>query len=175
MKRIMGVGLALAIAAAIVVGAAGWAASSSGVKVFTFGRLVGVSGAFLGSSMPLRGVSGGGLPWVIAQGQAIFFANGRLVVEVNGLVIDPANLTAQKRGIAGTNPVPFFFATLSCLDNTGATVNTNTTTAAAATSTGNATMVDVLTPPSPCFAPIVLVRGSTTGAPSGPWFAASGF
>jgi hypothetical protein len=175
MRRILSIGLVLAIvsATALVV-TASMAASSGESKIFVFTTMVGVSGAFLGSSMPLRGIGGGGLPWVISEARATLKSNGQFDVEVEGLVLDPNNATAQARGIAGTNPAPFFFATLSCIDNTGAVTNTNTSAVSASTS-GNAEIEQTIPLPASCFAPIVLVRGSFTGAPVGPWFAASGF
>ncbi len=175
MKRLVGVVMALAVAGAIaVVAMVPSPVSSSPKTVFEFGMLVGVSGAFVGPTMPLRGVAGGGFPWVIAEGKARLMANGEFEVEVEGLVIDPANATAQARGIAGTNPLPFFFATVSCLDNTGTVTNVNTA-GFPASSTGNAQIEQTISLPASCIAPIVLVRGSATVAPTGPWFAASGF
>jgi hypothetical protein len=175
MNRMLSVGVVLSVVAALVlVGTAAVASSGEGKKVFDFRSMVGVSGAFLGSTMPLRGVNGGGLPWVIGEARATLRMNGAFEVEVEGLVLDPANETAQARGIAGKNPVPFFFATISCLDNTGAVVNTDTATVHA-TISGDAEIEQVVSLPTSCFAPIVLVRGSGTGNPVGPWFAASGF
>ena len=150
------------------------ATSSVGKPLLGFNTLVGVSGAFVGSSMPLRNVPGGGFPWVISEGRAKVTSGGFLQVEVDGLVIDPNNATAQAKGIAGNNPIRHFFATLSCLDASGAVVNINSK-AVPATTTGNASIEQYIPLPTACFAPILLVRGSPTGTPSGPWFAASGF
>lgn len=166
---------ALAIVAAIgTVAAVPLALSSPGKSLLEVEHMIGVSGAFLGSSMPLRGINGGGLPWVIADAEAKLSAGGLFEVEVRGLVIDPEDATAQERGVAGINPIPFFFATLSCLDSAGAVTNINTATVPASTS-GDAEINEAVTLPTVCFAPIVFVRGSTTGASSGPWFAVSGF
>ncbi len=175
MKRIVGIAVGLAVIATLAfVAAIPLTASSSGRPLATFGSFVGVSGAFVGSSMPLRGVNGGGFPWIIAEGSARLSANGEFEVEVQGLVIDPSNATAQAKGIAGVNPVPYFFATLSCVDNTGAVTNVNTNPVPA-TTTGDAQIDQTVALPGSCFAPIVLVRGSFTGTPVGPWFAVSGF
>lgn len=145
--------------------------SSSGDTLFEFEALVGVSGAFLGGSLPLRGIPGGGLPWVLDEGEARLDEDGRFRVEVEGLVIDPA----ISHPAAGINPAPFFFATLSCLDvSTGGIVNLHTATVAVGTD-GDAEIEEDLTLPSSCVAPVVLVRGSFTGMSAGPWFAASGF
>lgn len=175
MKRVFGIAAAVSVAVAVaLVAAVPPASSSSGKALFEFNTLVGVSGAFVGSSMPLRGIAGGGLPWVIGEGKAKVTTGGSLHVEVEGLIIDPNNATAQARGIAGKNPLPFFFATVSCLDSTGAVVNVSSTPVPASTS-GNAEIEQRIELPGSCFAPIVLVRGSATGSAVGPWFAASGF
>ena len=103
--------------------------------------------------------------------------NGRLTVEVEGLVIDPSNASAQERGIAGINPLPYFFATLSCRSGTDTVINLNTATFPA-TSGGNATIEQTLSLPATCFAPLVFVRGTATASTdptAGPWFAVSGF
>lgn len=175
MKRIHGIAVVLCVAAAVaIVAAVPPASSSSGKTLFEFGTLVGVSGAFVGSSMPVRGIAGGGFPWVLSEGKAKVTSGGSLRVEVGGLVIDPSNATAQARGIAGINPLPYFFATVSCLDATGSAVNINSAPVPATTS-GNAEIKQSVALPSTCFAPIVLVRGSATGSAVGPWFAVSGF
>lgn len=175
MRRLLGIVAIVCVAAAVALVAAVPPVTSSGGKpLFQFNTLVGVSGAFVGSSMPLRDVPGGGFPWVISEGKAKVTSGGFLQVEVEGLVIDPNNATAQEKGIAGINPVGHFFATLSCVDASGAVVNIDSNPVPA-TTTGNATIEQYIPLPATCFAPIVLVRGSPTGAPSGPWFAASGF
>ena len=175
MKRVLGILAVVCVVTAVaVVAAVPPANSSSGKTLFEFDALVGVSGAFVGSSMPLRGIAGGGFPWVISEGKAKLGSGGDLKVEVEGLVIDPSNATAQAKGVAGTNPLPFFFATVSCLDSTGSVVNINSTPVPASTS-GNAEIEQNVALPTTCFAPVVLVRGSATGSAVGPWFAASGF
>ncbi len=175
MRRVLEIlAVVCVVTAAAVVAAVPAASSSSGKPLFEFETLVGVSGAFVGSSMPLRGIAGGGFPWVISEGKAKVTSGGGLEVEVEDLVIDPNNATAQARGIAGTNPLPFFFATVSCLDSTGAVVNVNSAPVPAS-SAGNAEIEQNVALPTTCFAPIVLVRGSSTGSAVGPWFAASGF
>jgi hypothetical protein len=76
-------------------------------------------------------------------------------------------------GLAGINPVPQFFATLSCLDTHANVVNIDTAPVPA-TKEGDAKIKEVLALPETCIAPIVLVRG-VAAAFSNPWFAASGF
>lgn len=170
---VFGVGLSLVVTLAMI--ATPLLAANPGSRTLLAGSsLDGVSGTFVGPANPLRGIPGGGFPWILSEGRYLLRANGELEVEVEGLVIDPSNATAQAKGIAGINPLPFFFATLSCVDNAGAVTNVNTA-AVSATTTGNATIDQTITLPSGCFAPLVFVRGSPTGASSGPWFAVSGF
>ncbi len=175
MRRVVGVALGLAVISTLAfVAVVPFTATSTAKTLFTFGSFVGESGAFVGSSNPVRGIPAGGFPWVIADGRAKLMANGEFELEVEGLVIDPMNSSAQAKGLAGINPAPFFFATISCVDNTTAVTNVNTN-AVSATTSGNAQIDQMVTLPAQCFEPIVLVRGSFTGQPSGPWFALSGF
>ncbi len=178
MKKLIGIALSLSVIATLAVVAAPLlAASPLGKPLVTVDSFAGVTGVYVGAANPLRSIPGGGFPWVIAEGRATLRANGQLSVEVQGLVIDPSNATAQAKGLAGINPLKYFFATLSCLEPTGATTNVNTA-AFPATSTGNSTIEQTITLPSSCIAPLVLVRGSVTGdttTPTGPWFAVSGY
>lgn len=178
MRTLVAVAIGLSVIASVAfVAAPLMAANPSARPLFTANSLIGVSGAFVGSANPLRDIPGGGFPWVIAEGKAKLMGNGQLMVEVEGLVIDPSNTTAQARGIAGINPLPYYFATLSCLSDTGAVTNINTATFPA-TTTGNATIEQTIALPMNCFAPLVFVRGSASASSnptSGPWFAVSGF
>ena len=178
MRKIVGIAIGLSVIATLAVLATPLlAAPPPGSTVFTVGSFAGVSGVYVGSSQPLRGIDGGGFPWVITRGRAVLNSNGQIVIQVQGLVIDPANASAQAKGIAGVNPLPYFFATVSCLAPDGSTVNVNTA-AFPATRTGNATMQQMISLPGACIAPLVFVRGSVTGetsTPTGPWFAVSGF
>ena len=187
MKTVLGVaaGTCLAVGSLFFAlqATGGEARAGEGEKLFEFKQMVGVSGVFRGVTMPLRAVPGGGAPWVIDKGEAKLEENGKLKVEVEGLVIDPA----FGPPFGGTNPVPRFFATLSCLDPaTGVVDNLNTKTVVA-TSQGDAKIKVVLDLPDTCVAPIVFVRGDLSSIPnnpfnnpagpdpSDPWFAASGF
>ncbi len=178
MRKLVGIAIGLSVIATLAVLAAPiLAASPSGRPLFKDSSFAGVSGVYVGSANPLRGIPGGGFPWVIAEGKAALASNGELNVEVQGLVIDPANTTAQAKGVAGINPLKYFFATLSCLEPSGATINVDTA-AFPATTTGNATIEQTIALPSSCIAPLVFVRGSVTGdttTPTGPWFAVSGY
>ena len=85
MKRLLILSLGAVLAVGLIVQTAG--ASSGGKKVLEFDTMVGVSGPFVGSSNPIRGVNGGGLPWQIAKGKGELASDGRLEVKVRGLVL----------------------------------------------------------------------------------------
>lgn len=140
-------------------------AASSDLVVLEFKTMVGVSGPFVGAANPIRGVNGGGLPWAISEGRGELDTTGKLEVRVRGLVLaaGPA---------AGTNPVANFRALVSCLTITaGAPATVNVSTGLfPATITGDADIEQLLTLPTPCFAPIIFVT-----SPGGAWFAVTGF
>src|SRR5512143_1388317 len=96
--------------------------------------------------------------------------DGKLEIEVSGLVLDPSDPAVIASGRGGTNPIPNFKAIVSCLSKDGAgspiTVNVSTGTFAADAS-GNSTIEDQVTLPQPCIAPIIFVT-----SPGGSWFAA---
>ena len=140
--------------------------------------LHGVPRPFTGAASAIRGVPGGGLPWVLAEGKAALHADGTLEAQVEGLVFDPADPAAIARGVGGTNTVPQAKAIVSCLtiqDGAAVTVNVASapvafTTGAVADGGGSASIQERLALPSPCLAPIVFVT-----SPAGAWFAATGF
>jgi hypothetical protein len=145
-------------------------ASNPGLR---FDRLAGVPRAFVGAAGAIRGVNGGGLPWVVSRGDARLDSDGTLRVEVEGLVIDPNDPIAQSRGLGGTNPSAQFEAILSCetVQNGARTVVNLATDPVDATPEGDAEIRQRLHGiPSPCLAPIVFVASAT-----GSWFAVSGF
>lgn len=135
--------------------------AAAGDSVFEFGKLRGIPTPGLN----IRDIPGGGLPWTITRGEAQLDQDGVLRVEVEGLVLAAGPS-------AGTNPVPQFVATLSCLNADGS-VNNVSTTPVPATSTGDAEIQEALTLPDTCLGPIVFVRGVL--APTPRWFAISGF
>lgn len=142
----------------------GAGAAQSDPKILEFKTMAGVSGPFVGTANPIRGINGGGLPWVIAAGRGELRASGKLEVKVEGLVLaaGPA---------VGTNPVANFRAIVSCMTTVaGAAAIANVVTDLfPATVTGDAEIEAVLTLPSPCFAPIVFVT-----SPGQAWFAVTG-
>jgi hypothetical protein len=107
----------------------------------------------------LHGLIGGGVPWSIDEGRAMLFSDGRLHVEVQGLVV----------AASGTNPIANGRAVLTC------------SSAAVASSpivpfspTGDAEVNTIVALPASCLAPAVFFVGVTaTGAER--WFAVTGF
>jgi len=132
--------------------------------------MVGVDGPFVGTANPIRGVNGGGLPWVLDESKVELDRDGKLEVEVEGLII-PADVGF------GFNPVPFFRAIVSCLsvDAGGNVVTANVMTTNGAEvmegdpQNGDAKIEADVVLPTPCVAPIVFVT-----SPGGSWFSATG-
>ena len=62
-------------------------ARGQGAPLLGFETMAGVTGPYVGATNPIRGISGGGLPWSIAQGAGELQANGHLEVQVHGLVL----------------------------------------------------------------------------------------
>src|ERR1041385_6354942 len=138
------------------------AASSRDNNLLEFSRMAPVTGPYVGTSNPIRGINGGGLPWQIRSAHGELTSSGRLEVEVRGLVLfDGPPVPADRQGI---NPIASFRAIVSCLsiqNGDPTTVNVSTDPFPAS-STGNAEIESRVTLPSPCIAPIVFVGPSPT-------------
>jgi hypothetical protein len=151
--------------AASVVGAPG-----STPKILAFDAMVGVPAGLTGSQSqaPLRGINGGGVPWVIAAGSGELSVAGHLEVTVEGLVLATGTN-------AGSNPSATFRGLVSCVRSDGSFQNILTdpfpaTTGPASAGGGNAKIEADVSLPQPCIAPIVFVTSA-----GGSWFAATGF
>ena len=103
----------------------------------------------------IDGVPGAGAPWSIDEGRAMLFADGRLHVEVEGLIV-----TALGRNPAATGKVR-----VSC--NGVPVAETATVPFSPA---GDAEVDAVVTLPSPCFGPSIFFTSA-----GGSWFAVTGF
>ncbi len=138
-------------------------------KVLDSNVLAPVVEPYTGSANAIRGVSGGGLPWMLGDARSDLRSNGRLHVEVEGLVL--ANRAPVPENLRGTNPIPQFRAIVSCRTISGgaATIANVSTDPVDATPTGDAEIDTSVSLPSPCYAPIVFVT-----SPGGAWFAATG-
>jgi len=145
------------------------AASARQATLLQFNTMVGVPAALTGtqSAVPLRGISGGGLPWMLTSAKGSLSGSGHLKIEVTGLV-----LAAGPN--AGSNPIASFRGLVSCVKSDGTFDNILTdpfpaTTGLASSGGGDADIEADVALPEPCIAPIVFVTN-----PAGAWFAATG-
>ncbi len=145
------------------------AASAREAAVLQFNTMVGLPATLTGtqSQVALRGISGGGLPWTLTSARGSLSASGHLKVSVTGLV-----LAAGPN--AGSNPIAFFRALVSCVNSDGTFSNILTapfpaTTGSVASGGGDSEIETDVALPEPCIAPIVFVT-----SPTGAWFAATG-
>jgi len=148
-------------------------ASAKDTKIMEVKSMVGVPRPYTGATNAIRGIPGGGLPWVIGSAEGELKSNGKLELKVRGLVFDPNDPDVIARGIGGTNTVPNFKAIVSCLsrdaEGNPTTVNVSTDLFPA-DAAGNSKIEGRLDLPQPCIAPIIFVTN-----PAGAWFATTGF
>jgi hypothetical protein len=150
MARSFRISLALTLLFALTVGVAS--------NVTAGGRKV-LEATMTGLPVPgtiVAGITGAGAPWVIDKGEAQLFEDGRLRVEVEGLVIP---------GRVPPNPVDFGKAVVSCNG-----VFADDTALVPFSDEGDAVVDGVVVLPSPCQAPAVFFT-----SPGGGWFAVTGF
>lgn len=168
MKKLLVVVLGLGVVGVLLSPAFG-SGAGDGRKVLDAKVLAPVSEPFTGSANAIRGVPGGGFPWEVDSASADLRADGRLHVEVEGLVL--ARRAPVPANLQGTNPITQFKAIVSCMSVSGgvASVANVSSPLVPASSTGDAEIDAAIDLPSPCFAPIVFVT-----APGGAWFAVSG-
>jgi len=148
-----------ALAAALV--GSQLSATAAPAVVLKFDTMAPVTGPYVGSSNPIRGINGGGKAWQLDSAMGLLERNGHLIVHVRGLVLVST----------GANPIADFKAVVSCQTITdGAATVTNVTTGQfPASGTGDADLETSVALPAPCIAPIVFVT-----SPGGAWFSASG-
>lgn len=174
MKRSFLVSLVMILALSVF-SAAGAVSSVSAdeSKLLEFNSMSGVPRPYTGAANAIRGIPGGGLPWVVAFGKGKVSPEGSVDVMVRGLLIDPNDPAAIAAGRGGTNPSPTFKVIVSCLskDANGVATTVNVSTGLfPADAEGNAHIQEMVALPSPCIAPIVFVT-----SPTGSWFATTGF
>jgi len=167
MKKFVLVTLTLVLSlSAFLFGGSASRAGADESKLLEFNTMIGVPIPYTGAVNSIRGVPGGGLPWVLEFGRGKVSPEGNVDVLVKGLVFAAGPNT-------GRNTVPNFKVIVSCMskDATGAVVTVNVSTGLFPADTeGNAHIKDSVTLPSPCIAPIVFVT-----SPAGSWFATTGF
>ncbi len=110
----------------------------------------------------VRGVSPGGVPWVISKLEATVLASGRIDVRGRGLLLAGGN------GI-GTNGNQSVHATLFCGPAATATAHSTAAAGVPLASSGDFRIEDTLSPapPNPCTSPVLLIENT-----GGRWFAA---
>jgi hypothetical protein len=165
------VGGAALVSVAAVQGVAASAAPGP-ATVLKFSTMTPVTGPYVGTAAPVRGVAGGSLPWILTAGTGSLKRDGRLQVRVRGLVL--ANQAPVPPALQGTNPFPDFRALVSCQSigagNTATVTNISTGDFKASTA-GDSTIHARVSLPRPCIAPIVFVTGP---AGTDVWFAVTG-
>ncbi len=159
------------VSAAAVQGVA--AATDPGpATMLKFSTMTPVTGPYVGPANPVRGVPGGGLPWVLTAGTGSLKTDGHLLVKVRGLVL--ANRSPVPAALQGANPFPDFRALVSCQSigagDTAAITNISTGDFKA-NAAGDSKIDARVSLPHPCIAPIVFVTGPSG---VGVWFAATG-
>ena len=162
-RIVRGCGFAIVLSGLVIASTVSTAAAPSAKtpKMLEFDTMVALPQAFTGTQAPIRGINGGGLPWAIDQARGELDVNGKLEVQVRGLVLAAgAN--------AGINPLATFRAVVSCLADDRSTQNLSTLPFAA-TSSGDADIEAFVTLPRPCIAPIVFVTSA-----GGAWLATTG-
>lgn len=174
MKKFMSISLAVMLTlSAFLFAVSVSTASADESKVLDFNTMIGLPRPYTGPSNAIRGVPGGGLPWIISYGKGKLSPNGNVDVLVKGLVFDPNDPAVIAKGIGGTNTISDFKVIVSCLskdaDGNATTVNVSTSPFPA-DSMGNAHIQDTVALPQPCIAPILFVT-----SPGGAWFASTGF
>ena len=170
LAMVMALGLMTSLAEAQLIGVDPRPPRPVANTVLSFDTMVGVNGPFLGAANPIRGVNGGGLPWVFNSVSGKLLSNGRLTLTVNGLII-PASA-----GV-GFNPAAFFRVLVSCitLNANGLPVERrlitgpNPAVMVGDPRNGDAVFNTRLNLPNPCIAPIIFIT-----SPTGSWFAVTG-
>ena len=109
----------------------------------------------------IDGVLGGGIQWVIDEGHAQLRADGRLHIEVQGLVLGSG-------ASAGINPIQTGVGIVTCADG----AQTIVTDAVPFSRAGDAEVDARIALPETCLAPNVFFAGVTAAGPR--WFAVNG-
>ena len=148
-------------AALLVVPALGLG-SGDGRKVLEARVLAPLAPPYLGPAGTIRNVPGAGAQWSIGDAEVDLRSDGRLEIDVEGLIVTPL----------GRNPLAQFKAIVSCqsvVNGVPAVVNVPTEAFDATMPAGDAQIETDVDLPTPCFAPIVFVT-----TPGGSWIAVTG-
>lgn len=152
--------LFLSAALALVVALPGVASADPGGAKILDDQFVGLPDAMKGQT--LFGVTAGGIAWRLDSGSVRLFADGRLQVDVHGLVLAAgAN--------EGTNPIPNGQAIITC-----AGVPAAMSSVVPFSTGGDAQVNETVALPGQCIAPTVFFAG--VPAPGvARWFAVTGW
>ncbi len=157
MRRSVRIALVAGVLVALAV--AGSTGASDGNRKVLDATMAGIPSSLAGQTF--MGAVGGGLPWRLDGGRAKLWSDGRLVVEVEGLVFAAGPNE-------GRNTVPTGRALVSC----GGVV-VAMSDAVPFSPTGDAEVETQVSLPASCLAPVIFFAGNT---PVGPrWFAVTGF
>ena len=161
-----------ALVSAVAVQGVAASAGPGPATVLKFSTMAPVTGPFVGPANPVRGVAGGGLPWILTAGSGSLKRDGHLMVRVRGLVL--AKQAPVPTALQGINPFPDFRALVSCQSigagNTATIANVSTGDFKADTA-GNSMINARISLPRPCIAPVIFVTGPTG---SDFWFSVTG-
>ncbi len=156
MARAIRIPLVLALCGALL--AVGTVSGDSGGAKLLDASMAGIPA---GAAGMFPGLQGGGVPWALDKGDARLFTDGRLQVEVHGLVF-------ASGPNAGRNTVPTGEAIVSC--NGGSTLIPSGPVPFSPE--GDAMVGEQIALPATCLAPVVFFAGLTANGPR--WFAVTG-
>jgi len=151
MTRSIRIVVSLALLSALTIGLASNAAAG-GRKVLDST----LTGLPVGS-MLLNGVTGGGVPWSIDQGRVQLFEDGRLHVDVEGLVVTASGInpvTTGGRAVVTCNNAPVAMTDVFPFSSPA----------------GDSSFETTVTLPDQCLVPAVFFTNA-----AGRWFAVTGF
>jgi hypothetical protein len=154
MTRVLRIGVTLGLLAALTAGASTASAAAGGNHKVFDATMIGLPAA----RVVLAGVTGAGHAWAIEHGNAKIFSDGRVLVNVEGLVLTPE----------GNNPVPTGRAVVSCNGGASADDIVMSDIVPFSMPDGDAHVNQHLDLPSPCANPVVFFTNN-----AGAWFAAT--
>ena len=134
-----------------------------------FDTMFGVAGLFVNRN-PIRGIKGDELPRRVGSAKGQLFDNGRLVINVRGLVF--SNSPVVPASLRGKNNEARFRGLVSCSTESGGRVVTRNviTRGFPASTSGNSDISATVSLPRPCVAPIVMVIAGSENK----WLAVTG-
>ncbi len=161
MKKMLAASAALV---AISVAGIGAAATAHGSRSLETDSLVGVPAGLTGAANPQRGLAGGGIAWSIGRSEVEVKASGKVEISFHDLVLAAG-------AASGTNPIGTMKAVVSCITDTGATMNVSTASFPVTVATapgvmpadggGDGMIETKVMLPKPCLEPVVFITTTT--------------